>query len=153
MYWMSLVIIFAPLLGSLVLLFSRDLSETYSAIIANLSIAISALTSLGLLIPFLFNNGISKEFFLYTWYLTGDYHFQLGLLVDSLTAVMAFIVSFISFFVHMYSITYMHNDNSFKRFFIYTNFLISSFWLVSFLIMLFNLFYVGNLFVSDSYFL
>ena len=96
MYWMSLVIIFAPLLGSLVLLFSRDLSETYSAIIANLSIAISALTSLGLLIPFLFNNGISKEFFLYTWYLTGDYHFQLGFLVDSLTAVMAFIVSFIS---------------------------------------------------------
>ena len=122
MYWMSLVIIFAPLLGSLVLLFSRDLSETYSAIIANLSIAISALTSLGLLIPFLFNNGISKEFFLYTWYLTGDYHFQLGFLVDSLTAIMAFIVSFISFFVHMYSITYMHNDNSFKRFFIYTNF-------------------------------
>ena len=106
MYWMSLVIIFAPLLGSLALLFSRDLSETYSAIIANLSIAISALTSLGLLIPFLFNNGISEEFFLYTWYLTGDYHFQLGFLVDSLTAVMAFIVSFISFFVHMYSITF-----------------------------------------------
>jgi len=122
MYWMSLAIIFAPLLGSLVLLFSRSLSETYTAIIANLSIGVSFLTSLALFISFLFDNTISNEYFLYTWYLTGDYHFQFGFLVDSLTAIMAFIVSFISFFVHIYSITYMHNDNSFKRFFIYTNF-------------------------------
>ena len=122
MYWMSLVIIFAPLLGSLILLLSRDSSESYSAIIANISIGISALTSLILLVPFLSGSGSPKEYFLYTWYLTGDYHFQLGFLVDSLTAIMAFIVSFISFFVHIYSITYMQKDHSFKRFFIYTNF-------------------------------
>ena len=122
MYLMSLTIIFAPLIGALVLLFSRDLTEHYSSIIANISIGISAVVSLVLLFPYLSGNGTSEEYFLYTWYLTGDYHFQLGLLVDSLTAVMAFIVSFISFFVHIYSITYMQKDISFKRFFIYTNF-------------------------------
>ena len=121
-YWMSIAIIFSPLLGALILLFSRDLSERSSSIIANMSVGISALTSLLLLIPYLIGNGVSEEYLLYTWYLTGNYHFQLGFLVDSLTAVMAFIVSFISFFVHVYSITYMHNDISFKRFFIYTNF-------------------------------
>ena len=122
MYLMSLTIIFAPLIGALVLLFSRDLTEYYSSIIANVSVGISALVSLVLLIPYLSGNGTSEEYFLYTWYLTGDYHFQLGFLVDSLTAIMAFIVSFISFFVHVYSITYMQKDISFKRFFIYTNF-------------------------------
>ena len=122
MYLMSLAIIFAPLIGALVLLFSRDLTEHCSSIIANISIGISAVVSLVLLFPYLSGNGTSEEYFLYTWYLTGDYHFQLGFLVDSLTAVMAFIVSFISFFVHIYSITYMQKDISFKRFFIYTNF-------------------------------
>ncbi len=122
MYLMSLTIIFAPLIGALVLLFSRDLTEHYSSIIANISVGISAVVSLVLLFPYLSGNGTSEEYFLYTWYLTGDYHFQLGFLVDSLTAVMAFIVSFISFFVHIYSIAYMQKDISFKRFFIYTNF-------------------------------
>ena len=122
MYWMSLIIIFSPLVGSLILLFSRELTERSSSIIANLSIGISALTSLTLLVPFLIGDGLMKQYFLYTWYITGDYHLQLGFLIDSLTVIMAFIVSFISFFVHVYSITYMNKDNSFKRFFIYTNF-------------------------------
>ena len=121
-YWMCIVIIFSPLIGALALLFSRGLSEKYSSIIATISVGISASISLLLLFPYLTNNGVSEQFFLYTWYLTGDYHFQLGFLVDSLTVIMAFIISFISFFVHIYSITYMHNDIGFKRFFIYTNF-------------------------------
>ena len=119
---MSLIIIFSPLAGSLILLFSRELTEKSSSIIANLSIGISALASLIILIPFLIGDGSIKQYFLYTWYITGDYHLQLGFLIDSLTVIMAFIVSFISFFVHVYSITYMHEDHSFKRFFIYTNF-------------------------------
>ena len=122
MYWMSLIIIFSPLVGSLILLFSRELTERSSSIIANLSIGISAFTSLILLVPFLIGDGFIKQYFLYTWYITGDYHLQLGFLLDSLTVIMAFIVSFISFFVHVYSITYMNKDDSFKRFFIYTNF-------------------------------
>ena len=122
MYWTSLIIIFAPLLGALTLLFFKDLTEKSSSIIASLAIGISAILSLVLVIPYLIGSGLSEQYFLYTWYLTGEYHFQLGILVDSLTAIMAFIVSFISFFVHVYSITYMHNDPSFKRFFLYTNF-------------------------------
>ena len=122
MYLVSLIIIFAPLLGTLVLLFSKNLTEKSSSIIANLAVCISAIASFILLIPYLTGDGISQQYFLYTWYLSGEYHFQLGILVDSLTSIMAFIVSFISFFVHVYSITYMHKDLSFKRFFIYTNF-------------------------------
>ena len=76
MYLMSLTIIFAPLIGALILLFSRDLTEHYSSIIANVSVGISALVSLLLLIPYLSGNGTSEEYFLYTWYLTGDYHFN-----------------------------------------------------------------------------
>ena len=74
-YWMSIAIIFSPLLGALTLLFSRDLSEKSSSIIANVSVGLSALISLLLLIPYLTGNGMSEQYFLYTWYLTGDYHF------------------------------------------------------------------------------
>jgi NADH:ubiquinone oxidoreductase subunit 5 (subunit L)/multisubunit Na+/H+ antiporter MnhA subunit len=60
---MSLIIIFSPLLGSLILLFSRELTERSSSIIANLSIGISALTSLILLVPFLIGDGLSSSIF------------------------------------------------------------------------------------------
>ena len=122
MYWQSIIIIFSPLIGAITLLLKNKSTNIFSSMIANSAIGISMLLSLWLFITYLSEPNISESYLLYTWYATNGYSFEIGLLIDSLTIIMSFIVTFISFFVHLYSITYMEGDRSFKRFFIYTNF-------------------------------
>ena len=122
MYWQSIIIIFAPLIGAIILLFNNKCTNMFSTIVANFSIFISMILSLWFFISYVSGNGFNENHLIYTWYTTSGYVFEIGLLIDSLTIIMSFIVTFISFFVHIYSITYMKNDLSYKRFFIYTNF-------------------------------
>jgi len=121
-YWQSIIIIFSPLVGAITLLLKNKSTNILSSVIANLAIGISMLLSLWLFITYLSEPKVSESYLLYTWYATNGYSFEIGLLIDSLTIIMSFIVTFISFFVHMYSIAYMEGDSSFRRFFIYTNF-------------------------------
>jgi NADH-quinone oxidoreductase subunit L len=46
-------------------------------------------------------------------------NFQVGFLVDHLTALMITVVTFVSLMVHVYTIGYMHDDPGYKRFFSY----------------------------------
>ena len=55
----------------------------------------------------------------YTWLTSGGYTFEIGFLVDTLSAVMMVIVTFISLMVHIYTINYMKDDKGFSRFFSY----------------------------------
>jgi len=55
----------------------------------------------------------------YTWMTTGDYRFEVGFLIDSLTVTMMLVVTFVSLMVHIYTIGYMHDDPGYNRFFSY----------------------------------
>jgi len=55
----------------------------------------------------------------YTWLTTGDYTFEVGFLIDTLTATMMLVVTFVSLMVHIYTIGYMHDDPGYNRFFSY----------------------------------
>ncbi|MFT3742148.1 MAG: NADH-quinone oxidoreductase subunit L [Gammaproteobacteria bacterium] len=55
----------------------------------------------------------------YTWGSSTGFNFGIGFLVDRLTAVMLFTVTFISLLVHIYSIGYMQDDPGYQRFFSY----------------------------------
>lgn len=55
----------------------------------------------------------------YTWMTTGTYSFQVGFLIDKLTAMMMLVVTFVSLMVHIYTIGYMHEDAGYRRFFSY----------------------------------
>jgi NADH-quinone oxidoreductase subunit L len=55
----------------------------------------------------------------YTWMVTGDTRFEVGFLIDQLSATMMVVVSFVSLMVHIYTIGYMHNDPGYQRFFSY----------------------------------
>ena len=132
MYIESLLIVLLPLLGSTILLFLPIKSNTTTSILGNIAIGIPMLLSIGLLITFLSGNISTENYHIYTWYAGNNYLFEIGLLVDSLTVIMSFIVTFISFFVHIYSIAYMEKDSSFNRFFIYTNFFTFSMLLIVF---------------------
>ncbi len=56
---------------------------------------------------------------LYTWMVSGNARFELGFLIDPLSATMMVVVSFVSLMVHIYTIGYMAEDPGYKRFFSY----------------------------------
>ena len=55
----------------------------------------------------------------YTWLTSGDYKFEVGFLIDTLTTTMMLVVTFVSLMVHIYTIGYMHEDPGYNRFFSY----------------------------------
>ena len=56
---------------------------------------------------------------LYTWLDSGTARFEVGFLIDRLSATMMLVVSFVSLMVHVYTIGYMHEDPGYNRFFSY----------------------------------
>ena len=130
--FLSLFIVFSPLLGALFLLFYPNKSDFKSSIIANISVGISFLFSLFLLIKYFFHNDNQTLVHLFTWLNLNNFIFEFAFMIDSLTVIMSFIVTFISFFVHIFSIGYMKGDSSFNRFLIYTNFFTFSMLLIVF---------------------
>ena len=56
---------------------------------------------------------------IYTWLVTDGFRVEIGFLIDSLTATMMLVVTFVSLMVHVYTIGYMHDDDGYTRFFAY----------------------------------
>ncbi len=55
----------------------------------------------------------------YTWMVSGNIRFEIGFLIDPLSATMMMVVSFVSLMVHIYTIGYMADDPGYQRFFSY----------------------------------
>ena len=55
----------------------------------------------------------------YTWAVSGGTRFEIGFLIDPLSAVMMVVVTFVSLMVHIYTIGYMADDPGYTRFFSY----------------------------------
>ena len=55
----------------------------------------------------------------YTWLVSDHITMNIGFLVDRLTALMMVVVTFVSLWVHVYTIGYMHDDPGYQRFFAY----------------------------------
>jgi len=64
-------------------------------------------------------NGFTFNGNLYTWLTSGEIQFNVGFLIDNLTAMMMVVVTFVSLMVHIYTIGYMHEDPGYSRFFSY----------------------------------
>ncbi|MGN6231436.1 MAG: NADH-quinone oxidoreductase subunit L [Trinickia sp.] len=84
-------------------------------------------TILGVLISFILSaivfadvmQGGSYNATVYEWMKVGTLKFEIGFLVDSLTAMMMVVVTFVSLMVHIYTIGYMAEDDGYERFFSY----------------------------------
>src|SRR3569623_1180972 len=55
----------------------------------------------------------------YTWMVSDGVRFEIGFLMDRLTALMILVVTFVSLMVHIYTIGYMRDDPGYQRFFSY----------------------------------
>jgi len=90
-------------------------------------LASQTLTILGVFIAFVLsaftlNDVIAGATFnetLYTWMNVGGLKMEVGFLIDSLTAMMMVVVTFVSLMVHIYTIGYMKEDEGYDRFFSY----------------------------------
>lgn len=63
----------------------------------------------------------STVYQLFEWISVGNFNLSFSFLLDPLSALMLLIVTGIGFLIHLYSYSYMHEDESFGRFFSYLN--------------------------------
>ena len=57
----------------------------------------------------------------FEWVVSGTFRTVVGYQVDPLSILMALVVSGVSFFIHIYSVGYMHDDAGYSRYFTYLN--------------------------------
>ncbi|MFO8004717.1 NADH-quinone oxidoreductase subunit L [Thioalkalivibrio sp.] len=115
-----LIIVLAPLLGALIAgLFGRQVGRVGAHSVTILGVAVSFLLSVVVFHAHVFGGTPIYNETVYTWMISDGLHFQIGFLVDNLTAMMMLVVTFVSLMVHIYTIGYMADDPGYQRFFSY----------------------------------
>ncbi|MCG6860551.1 MAG: NADH-quinone oxidoreductase subunit L [Chromatiaceae bacterium] len=127
-----LTIVLAPLVGAIIAgFFGGRIGRAGAHWVTIIGVGLSSLLSLYVVKRFVFDGQEVFNDAVYTWMVTDGIRFQIGFLVDKLTALMIAVVSFVSLMVHIYTIGYMADDehnwpkeslagrNSYQRFFSY----------------------------------
>ncbi len=113
-----LVIALAPLAGAVIAgLFGRSIGRTGSHVVTIAGVGLSCVLSVWVLIQVI--GGAHYNATVYTWMQVGSLKMDVGFLIDSLSALMMVIVTFVSLMVHVYTIGYMSDDPGYQRFFAY----------------------------------
>ena len=111
----SWIIPLLPLLAFVTIIFFTRRNERVSSLVSIGAICLSWVLSLVVIINVL-KNPVTSEFE-FTWLNLIGLQVRMGILIDSLTAIMLFVVCTVSSLVHIYSVGYMHGDPRFSRFF------------------------------------
>src|SRR5579859_3271080 len=115
-----LIIVLAPLAAALVAgLGMRYISRALAHWVTILGVGLSFLLSAWVLWSMLTGSQGDTNVTIYDWGLSDGVAFQVGFLVDHLTALMITVVTFVSLMVHIYTIGYMADDPGYQRFFSY----------------------------------
>lgn len=113
-----LLVPLAPLVGALIAgLLGRFIGPIWSHRATILLVFVSFLASIVIFLDVLKGNIYNGS--VYTWLETGNTRFEIGFLIDQLSATMMVVVSLVSLMVHIYTIGYMHGDPGYQRFFSY----------------------------------
>ncbi|MFZ6742380.1 NADH-quinone oxidoreductase subunit L [Undibacterium sp. JH2W] len=92
----------------------RKVSHTATILGVLIALVISCMTLSALL-----DGAATYNATLYQWMQVGSMKLEVGFMVDSLTAMMMCVVTFVSLMVHIYTIGYMAEDEGYNRFFSY----------------------------------
>ncbi len=113
-----LIIALAPLAGSIIAgLFGKTIGRVGAHSVTTGSVAISFALSAWVLVQVV--GGAHYNGTVYTWMQVGALKMDVGFLIDSLSALMMVVVTFVSLCVHVYTIGYMADDPGYQRFFSY----------------------------------
>jgi NADH-quinone oxidoreductase subunit L len=115
------IIIFAPLLGSLIAGFLGKVIGKRATHCTAIGLMICSFVAAIILAKIVLIDGQTYNGLLYHWVIDSRYAFNVGFLIDSLTSVMILVVTFVSLLVHVYTVGYMHDDPGYQRFFSYVS--------------------------------
>ncbi len=118
MHALYLVVPLAPLFGAIIAgVFGKLIGRTGAHVVTIAGVAISFIASWLVFQDVLIGNTFNGT--VYTWMALGNLRFEVGFLIDALSAMMMLVVTFVSLMVHVYTIGYMHDDPGYQRFFSY----------------------------------
>lgn len=120
---------FFPFVGFFILaLAGGKLSKLWVSIVGVGSVGLSALITIILGIDFLnfppSGHGYTQT--VWQWMRVGSFAPQIAFRLDALSLLMTFVVTFVSFLIHVYSSEFMEDDSDYKRFFAYMNLFVGS---------------------------
>jgi NADH-quinone oxidoreductase subunit L len=111
--------IFLPLIGALISgLFVRNIGDKRAQLVTCIPMVLSALFALMIFLR-ITSHGINADVKIADWIMSGDFATRWALKVDSLTASMLLLVTWVASVVHVYSVGYMSHDEHKPRFMSY----------------------------------
>tara|TARA_B100000674_G_scaffold287851_1_gene238432 strand:- start:189228 stop:191174 length:1947 start_codon:yes stop_codon:yes gene_type:complete len=115
-----LTIVLSPLVGAIISgLFRNHIGPKGSHWCTIIGVAISCILSLYILWEHTFNGASVYNQTVYTWMVIDGISFEIGFLIDRLSAMMMSVVTFVSLMVHIYTVGYMKGEQGYERFFSY----------------------------------
>ncbi len=115
-----LAIPLASLFGAIVAgLFGKQIGRAGAHWVTILGVAVSFVLSLVVLKDVVMDGAAVYNASVYTWMVSDGIRFEVGFLIDNLTALMITVVTGVSLMVHIYTIGYMQDDPGYQRFFSY----------------------------------
>jgi NADH-quinone oxidoreductase subunit L len=110
----------SPLIGSVIAgLFGKKIGRAGAHWVTIIGVAVAFLLSVITFNHIVIDGAAPFNGSVYTWLVSDGIRFEVGFLIDKLSAMMMVVVTFVSLMVHIYTIGYMHDDPGYQRFFSY----------------------------------
>ncbi len=126
---LPLVLVIAlPALGAAVLLLGGRRTDRFGHLLGTATVVGSFVCSLVLFFSILGRDAADRQISLdmWTWFTTGRWTVELGLLYDPLSALFLLLITGVGSLIHVYSIGYMEHDERRRRFFAYLNLFVAA---------------------------
>ncbi|MEC5164496.1 NADH-quinone oxidoreductase subunit L [Flavobacterium sp. PL11] len=118
---LALLLLLAPFLGFLInIFFGKSLGKTFSGILGTVAVAVSFIISIYFFI-LLGTTPDGVKVSLFDWIQISNLKIDFGFLLDQLSVLWLLFLTGIAFLIHLYSISYMHDDDKIHQFFAYLN--------------------------------
>ncbi len=126
--FLLVLVIALPAFGAAVLLLGGRRTNPFGHLLGTATVAGSFVCSLVLFFSILGRSADDRQISvnLWTWFSSGDWTVELGLLYDPLSALFLLLITGVGSLIHLYSVGYMAHDERRRRFFAYLNLFITA---------------------------
>jgi NADH-quinone oxidoreductase subunit L len=116
-----------PLAGAIILIVTGgNLSRTAAAIVGAGSVGLAAIAVIVIDLNFISSGQASYHQVLWTWMSVDGFAPAFAFYLDALSVIFVFVITFVGFLIHIYSIGFMADDEGFARFFAFLNLFVCS---------------------------
>ena len=116
-----------PFIGALILIvFNSRLPKSISGVTSCATIGVAAVITIIVGLDFLSSGESSYRHVAWNWFEVAGLSTAFAFHLDALSLVFLFVITFVGFLIHIYSVGFMHDDAGFTRFFSYLNLFVCS---------------------------